>query len=486
MKNRLRTLAACTAAALLLSACGGSAGGFSSVPRGPASHRHHGSSMPIQHIVLIVQENRSFNNLFAGFPGATSTKTGKELVLQGSKYVQKPIKLKKVALTDHGNVTHLYKAFQTACDLQGSTCAMDGFDLIRYVRNNKPEGKAPYQYVNPNAIVPYWAMAKQWGLANAMFQTQGSDSFTAHQELIRGGTCITPVATCKSPSASSLSLIDPPTSGAVWGCDSPYGATTPEINVYGQVSTGPFPCSNKFPDYASGGYETLRDVLDAQSVSWKYYTPVWKNNTPSALWNAFDVIAPVRYGPEWTANVVSPETTIFSDITGGTLPAMSWVIPSANNSDHPGYPGQDTGPSWVASLVNAIGSSSYWNSTAIIVVWDDWGGFYDPVPPPKQDWQGGPGFRVPMIVISPYVQMGSGSQGGYISNTTYEFASIVRFVEDTFNLGRIPGTPDASSNSIADMFNFSQSPRGFTTIPSTYKKAYFLHHKPSELPVDTE
>jgi phospholipase C len=137
--------------------------------------------------------------------------------------------------------------------------------------------------------------------------------------------------------------------------------------------------------------------------------------------------------------------------------------------------------------VNAIGNSSYWSSTVVIVVWDDWGGFYDSVPPPSpRDNQGGPGFRVPMLVVSPYVKIGSGSQGGYISNTTYEFASIIRFIEDNFKLGRIPGTPDAKSASIADMLDLTQSPRSFTTIPSHYTKSFFLHQKPSELPVDTE
>jgi phospholipase C len=485
VRRRAFPSASCAiAAALALAACAGNSGS-TSLPIHPSAH-HRSGSTPIQHVVVLIQENRTFNNLFAGFPGATSTKTGEELVQQGSTYVEEPIKLKEVELTDHGNVTHLYKAFTTACNLQGSTCAMDGFDLIAYINGGKPEGKAPYQYVNPKDTKPYWAIAHQWGLANAMFQTQGSDSFTAHQDLIRGDSCI---ASCQSPSASTESLIDPPTTSAVWGCDSAPGAKTFLINIYGQESaspSGPFPCSNDFPNYGSNGYETLRDLLDAKYVSWKYYTPVWKSNTPSALWSAFDMIAPVRYGPEWTdGHIASPETTIFSDLTSGTLPAMSWVIPDANNSDHPGYKGKDLGPSWVASVVNAIGNSSYWDSTAVIVVWDDWGGFYDPVPPPSRDWQGGPGFRVPMLVISPYVQLGSGKQGGYISNTTYEFGSILRFVEDTFNLGRL-GTTDGTSTSMADMFNFSQSPRPFQTIPSTYKKRYFVHQKPSGLPVDTE
>jgi hypothetical protein len=148
----------------------------------------------------------------------------------------------------------------------------------------------------------------------------------------------------------------------------------------------------------------------------------------------------------------------------------------------------------VASIVNAIGESSDWNSTAIIVVWDDWGGFYDPVAPPlPRDNQGGPGFRVPMLVVSPYSTETSSSQPGYVSNVTYEFGSIVRFVEDTFDLGRL-GTTDETTNSIGpesgsqggDMLNFNQPPRQFQSIGSKYSRSHFLHEKPSRVPVDTE
>jgi len=469
-----------------ISACGGSSSGPSVIPP-QSARRHHGSrSGSIQHIVLMIQENRTFNNLFAGFPGATSSKTGLELVpnTSGTGYHQKKIKLTKTPLTDHGNITHLYAAFLTGWD----NGAMDSFNLIKRITNGKPEGKLPYQYVTAKDIVPYRTIAAQWGLADEMFQTQGSDSFTAHQELIRGGTCISSTYSCENPSQYTQSLIDPPTSNAGWGCDSKPGTKTKLILGNLQLYTpGPFPCSNAFSDYGSGGYETLRDTLDAKSVSWKYYTPVWKNNTPSALWNAFDLVAPVRYGSEWTdGHISSPESNIFTDIQNGTLPAMSWVIPKAANSDHPGYSLKDTGPAWVASVVNAVGQSQYWNNTVVIVVWDDWGGFYDPVAPPGgRDDQGGPGFRVPMLVVSPYVKIGSGSQGGYVSHTVYAFGSIIRYIEDTFNLGRL-GTTDQSSTSMGDMLDMNQSPRPFQTIPSTYKRAYFLHQKPSNVPVDTD
>lgn len=227
---------------------------------------------------------------------------------------------------------------------------------------------------------------------------------------------------------------------------------------------------------------TLRDLFDAASpaITWKYYTPAL--HRPGGIWSAFDVISSVRNGPEWATNVISPETTVLTDIANGNLAQMSWVIPDGTESDHPGN-GADDGPSWVASVVNAVGESQYWSSTAIIITWDDWGGFYDPVPPPPRDNQGGPGFRVPMILVSPYARETSASQPGYISQTTYEFGSIVRFVEDTFNLGRL-GTTDGTTNSIDDMFDFYQYPRQFQTVGSKYSREYFVHQKPSRMPVD--
>ena len=113
-------------------------------------------------------------------------------------------------------------------------------------------------------------------------------------------------------------------------------------------------------------------------------------NCNGGLLNAFDVIYPVRYGSEWGTNVTWPETNIFTDIDKGALPAVSWVIPADANSDHLAQPCKcDYGPSWVASVVNAVGQSKYWKSSVVIVIWDDWGGFYDNAVPPFQDQFGG-------------------------------------------------------------------------------------------------
>lgn len=479
LKRLAFTLLICAVAAGLgaCSAASNSFGGRTTLLPNSGS----GSGSPIQHVVLIIQENRTFNNLFAQFPGATGTTVGKELV----KGKPESINLKAVNLEDKTNLNHSYPGFLKAYD-NGN---LDGFNLVAYPQSGKGEGSAPYEYVKETDIAPYWDMAETYALANAMFTTQGSDSFPAHQDLIRGGTAIN----------STNSLIDNlPYTNQAWGCDSPPGTKTSLITTQLKLKNngGPFPCTSDFPSSGSS-YSTLRDLFDDASpaISWKYYTS--ELGTGGGIWSAFDVISSVRYGNEWGTNVNWPSSNILNDISSGNLAQMSWVVPDGANSDHPGN-GSDTGPSWVASIVNAIGQSQYWDSTAIIVVWDDWGGFYDSVAPPClsksqcRDDQGGPGFRVPTIVISPYSTLGQGS-GGYISNETYEFGSIIRFIEDTFDLGRL-GTTDETTNSIGpengsqggDMLDFNQQPRTFTVIPSKYPKSYFLHQKPSKVLVDTE
>lgn len=411
----------------------------------------------IAHIIVIVQENRTFNNLFAGFPGAVSTMTGKITVHRARGAQQERIALKAANLYDHVDLNHLHSAFLKA--YHGGR--MDAFNLIRYTGTVTLEGLSPYQYVRRDQIRPYWDLAKEYALADDMFQTQGSASFTAHQDLIRGGTEVD----------SRASLIDLPTEEP-WGCGAVSPAKTDLITttLKYERDRGPYPCLS---------YATLQELLDAHSVSWKYYTPSVTMDLGGELWNAFLAISSVYHDrAEWRAHISSPNTTIFTDISSNRLPAMSWVIPDAVDSDHPAF-GGDTGPSWVASIVNAIGESPYWNSTATIVVWDDWGGFYDPIKPPMLDNQGGPGFRVPMIVVSPFVPRNE------ISHTFYAFGSIVRFIEDNWKLGRL-GTTDETSTSFADVFDFREPARRFHKIPSTYDREFFLHKKASNLPVDTE
>ena len=474
-----RRIALVASVAAILAGCGG---GAATGPLAPFSRVPPSSAQdsPIAHVVVIVQENRSFDNLFATFPGADGTTTGLEKVRQGSKYVVKSIALQQSALVMNTDIGHCRYSYLTALD-HGK---MDAFNL-------EPKGVCPrgssgggptigtiaYRYVNPEKIAPYWDLAKQYALGDRLFQTQGSGSFTAHQDLIRGNTQI---------SVAGASLVNTPT-GMPWGCDSSKTARTDLLTTALQFEEdkGPRPCTTDFPSSGSA-YTTLRDLLDAKGVSWKYYSPCFAGSPgcgdgctqcAGALLNAFDVIAPVRNGKEWGTNVSMPQTNIFDDISKGRLPAVSWVIPTDNDSDHPGTT-VDRGPQWVASVVNAIGESTYWKTSAIVIVWDDWGGLYDHVKPPFHDKKGGLGFRVPLIVVSPYVPKGT------LSHTQYEFGSILKYVEQNWGLGSLE-TTDQRSTSILDVFNYKQSPRAFKPIQSQLSPAFF-RSEPSSTGGDPE
>lgn len=442
-------------------------GGGSMLPSVSHAQFPSDATPKIQHVIIVIQENRSFDNLFATFPGANGTTVG-----LGSKKDPKTgvfksfhIKLTQAPGLPGQELNHMHSGFLTSYD--GGK--MDGFNRIGFGSSGAggPAGNYPYRYVDPKAIAPYWTMAKQYVLTDNLFQTQGSGSFTAHQDLIAGGTAIN----------KHEVEIDFPARGP-WGCDAPKGTHSTLLTDRGQLlfNQGPLPCFK---------YPTMRDLIDAKGLTWKYYTTPTDNTGTGFLWNAYDAIRAVRYDAaewdqhDWTcpdSNVSCPQTNVLRDIAKGTLPNVSWVIPDAPDSDHAN--GTDTGPSWVASIVNAVGKSKYWQNTAVLVVWDDWGGYYDHVKPPQLSFDG-LGFRVPMIVVSPWAKR------AYVSHTQYEFGSILKFMEDNWNLGTLHAT-DERATSIVDCFDFTQTPRTFTPIPAKYPASHFLNAKPSGLPVDTE
>jgi phospholipase C len=428
------------------------------------------SGSPIKHIVLIVQENRSFNDFFATFPGTDGTTTGQAEAEPSSNcnpaIKAGPLPLTEMPLALSQDMNH---SWRTGYSLAYDGGKMDGFDTIQFGGDGDYECSYPYQYTKPSDIAPYWALATQYTLAEHMFTTNGSDSFTAHQDLIRGGTIVQP----------NRAMIDDPTCGnCFWGCDAtPHTVThliTPN-NTF--VKAGPFPCTTDF----KSPYKTLRDLLDAKSVSWKYYIPP-SSQINGKLFSAFDVIWAVRNGSEWKNNISIPETNILKDVKYGTLPQMSWVIPEGVNSDHPGSSSNgkptDLGPEWVSTVVNAIGESSYWNSTAIVIVWDDWGGIYDNEGGVLGKYAG-PGERVPALIVSPY------AKAGYISKTTYQFGSILKYIENNWKLGSLK-TTDATSKSIGDCFNYKQTPIVFQPISSSLGTKYFLHERHSYQPPDND
>jgi phospholipase C len=242
------------------------------------------------------------------------------------------------------------------------------------------------------------------------------------------------------------------------------------INPAGQESSTQYPCFE---------HPTLTDLLDAKSISWRYYAA-----NASFIWTAPDAIQHICQpqtqngklvctGPDWN-NVSIPPTDVLSDITNNKLAQVTWVTPSGTYSDHP-LQNNGSGPSWVASIVNAIGDSAYWANTAIIITWDDWGGWYDHVAPPKvlvncSQWGCGYvyGFRVPLIVMSPY------AKAQYISHTAHDFGSVLNFIEQNFGLSSLGYADAATSDALSDCFDFSQTPLKFQAISAPMDAQHFL------------
>jgi phospholipase C len=406
-----------------------------------------GSSGKIAHVVVMVQENRSFDNIFAGFPGANTTMEG--------ACVPKPwctgshtIKLHSVTLENGVGVNQgtdlndSHNGWEIECDANASNvCQMDGFDLIRYGESGGGTlaKTFPYAYIDRTESKPYWDLAKQYTLADAMFFDETASSFIAHQMIISGTVQV------KNGGWVTDQPLSPP-----WGCDAPPGDTAPLLHSDGTIHGGIFPCFT---------WGTIADLLDAKNVSWLDYVDVCGNpygDSSGCAWNGFREIKKIYHGPDWKTKISSPNTNIFTDLKSGKLPSVSWVIPSVYDSDHPAS-GCNGGPWWVTKVVNAIGTSQYWKNTAIILIWDDWGGWYDNAPPTIIN-PSTLGFRVPMIVISPYAKPNN------VGHTQYDFGSILKYIEQTFNLGSL-GTDDASANSMQDVFNYSQAPNKFTAAP---------------------
>jgi phospholipase C len=408
-------------------------------------------SPAIKHVVILFQENRSFNTMFMGFPGAETANHGpcepwqppkkwgeKEVCANGG-----PVKLRQVELESNGapgghDIEHEHSTFLT--EYNGGK--MDGFGQIYQgtTGNGPPAREYPYAFVDPKEVKPYWDMAGQYTLADHMFSTETSDSFPAHQMIIAGTTALN----------DHESLMNEPES-LIWGCDAYPGTKTGVIFKNGRyVPNAIFPCFDQ--------YETMADSLDAANVSWHYYVQAitGKNaDFAGGVWNGFDAIKHVRYGPDWKKNIIIPNSTVLSDAAKGTLPAVSWVIPTLLDSDHPAS-GCRNGPTWVSQVVDAIGKGPDWDSTAIIITWDEWGGWYDSVPPPQLDYVS-LGMRIPMIVISPY------AKHRYVSKTQYEFGSILKFVEQNFGAPSL-GATDVRANTIGDVFDFTQKPLAFKPI----------------------
>ena len=440
-----------------------------------------------QHIIVVVQENRTPDNFFQGLctppygnsqscsinpgPNQYNIQTSNWRDMSNLRGYTQP---GPVGLTDPYDLFHTHLSYVHMCDNQfalNTPCKMDG--AARITCQGTCPSKPQFRYVDNSTGVmnPYLDIATQYGFANYMFQTNQGPSYPAHMYLF-GGTSA-PSADDDAQGIFAAENSDP--GGVPDGCVGDQDVSVLLIQPPGVENTRVYPCFE---------YQTLGDF--PQAFSWKYYTP-----SSPAIWTAPTAIQHICQssgyngqclGDEWINNVDLHPADVLTDISQCNLRGVSWVIPSAQNSDHAGYdaPG---GPSWVASIVNSVGASNqcdggagYWNDTAIFILWDDWGGWYDHEPPsltkaPQSDYEYG--FRVPLLVVSAY------TPAGYIDNGRYDFGSVIRFIEQNFGLqeGILNFSDARATTDLTSFFPSAKAPRTFKHINSPKDANYFINDK---------
>jgi phospholipase C len=449
-------------------------------------------SSPITHVVVVVQENRTPDNLFQD---PVLIANGADIQNFGIDSSGNKITLAKVHLGMDYDPNHSHTSFNAMCDLQSSgQCKMDGADLIKVAcapgATDCPAPDLNFGYVDPNDVQPYFQLAEQYTFADRMFQTNQGPSFPAHQFLISGTSAPTADSNLFASENANGTLVQG-SYQPIAGCDAVPDATVRLIDSTGNEKSNA-------PIYPCFEHPTLSDLLEANGIDWRYYTPGASGYGSPAIWNGPEAIQHICgpnqpppngtqcVGKDWSDHVVLDQSQVLTDIANGRLAPVSWVIPNGQDSDHSGNIPGNTGPSWVASIVNAIGASAYWDNTAIFITWDDWGGWYDHVAPPQvlincSLWGCGfvYGFRVPLIVVSAF------SRTAYISHQPHDFGSILKYIEVNFSLPSL-GYADAAADDLSDCFIYTQGAHAFKPIQAPFKADFFLHDTRPPLPPDDD
>jgi phospholipase C len=408
---------------------------------------------PIEHVVFVIKENRTFNNYFATYPGAEGSTSGGTIRCNADGCVDGPeVRLEKAEDVSPHDLTHCFRCGLTAIN-DGK---MNGF--------NRMNGPVPvdaekqilygsdltgYQYFDRRGIPNYWAYADRFVLADHFFTSMYGPTLPEHLYTVAAqsnwivdnkGDASQPNGYCDDDSEYA-SRFDPHLNP---------GERREVMRLEREI------VANGENWYAIGNYwgrmrlcfdiPVLPDQLEEKGISWAYYAEL------NAWMNALQMIRHVRFGPMW--NHVLDPGRMTRDIRRGDLPAVAWVVPPESYNEHPG--GEKSvcaGENWTVNLVNAIMKSEFWRSTAIVLVWDDFGGFYDPVAPPQYDIMGlGP--RTPALIISPYTRQGDNRDGGYVDQTEYEFSSVLAFIEQIFDLDPMTER-DANASPLSGAFDWA-------------------------------
>jgi phospholipase C len=362
----------------------------------------------IEHVVFMIKENRTFDNYFGTFPGADGA-------TKGTLSTGQVITLGHTPDTMPRDLDH---------DWVSAINAIDGGKMDKFNLNancNVNGDLLCYSQLAESDIPNYFTYARNFVLADHMYSSLHGPSFPNHLYTV---------------AAESGGVIGNPP-GTRWGCDADDTVSVQVLNSAGTISKEP-PCFD---------FETLADSLQNGSITWKYYAPGQNEN--GYRWSTLDAIKHIRNSSLWTDHVVSDKQFV-SDATSGQLPAVSWLVTNQEASEHPPF-STCQGENWTVAQLNAVMQGSEWNSTAVFLTWDDFGGFYDHEPPPTLD-QFGLGPRVPLLIISPFAKK------GFISHTNYEFSSFLKFVEQRFGLPSLADR-DRMANDMSDSFDFAQPPQ---------------------------
>jgi len=401
-----------------------------------------GPSSPIKHVVVIVQENHSFDEVLGalclsqrmpnGSARCSALATGKLPNGSSIPLTQEPDIVP--------NVEH---------DGRGQIAAINGGLMNNFpaIPGCGPPSYACYRRFFPSQIPSLASLARRFVISDRTFELSRVPSWHAHMELASGRLD----GFTQNPGINPFPGTDG--GGIGWGCNSRKDAWwwSPTLKkniavpscIPKKDGTGPYRHS------PVPWVPTIMDRMSGAGRSWKIYSG---NNQLSYIWGICPTFADCVDTSQLTHMAV--DSTIFRDLTAGTLPALSYVIPTADDSQHNGE-SMLRGDNWIARVVNAIGRSTAWRSTAIFITYDDCGCFYDHVPPPY-----GRGIRVPMVIVSPY------ARAGYTDHHNASFASILAFTEHLYGLTPL-GPNDANAYDYADSFNFSQTPLPLTTLTQT-------------------
>ncbi len=378
--------------------------------------------IPIKHVVIIVKENHTFDNYFGTFPGAEGTTTA--ITSRGVIPVpEAPDKTPRDMCHEH------------ACALTDwDNGKMDGWDAVTGSNVNN-DNLAYAQYLEKD-IPNYWQYAKNFTLGDHFFANVLGPSFPGH------------LFTVAAQAGWAYNNPNTQIYWPYWGCDQASSTlvATEDENACGEKDV--FPCF-KIP--------SIPDVLP-QGVDWKFYGSNFY--LLPEVWSMFDAVDSVRNGPTWSKVVV--DSQFQQDITNKTLPPVTWLVNQDFNDEHPNIGSVCAGENWTVDHINMIMNSEYWKDTAIVFTMDDFGGWYDHVAPPRQYGCNtaqpyGLGFRLPLIVISPYARK------GFVFKEVAEQASIARFVERIFGSTKTlhdldPAAQDAQANDLFGAFDFGQAP----------------------------